>query len=120
MEFTESSETYLKEIFRISETSDCVRCTDVADKLKVTMSSVNRAVRILSAEGYLKHEPYGLIFLTEAGIKKAGELCSSQETITKYLMKTLFVDRATAFDEACKIEHFISPEIVNRMKELFD
>lgn len=118
MKFSESSETYLKEIFRISQTAECVRCTDVADRLNVSAASVNRAVKLLSREKYLEHKAYGLIFLTDAGRKKAQELCLNQEIITKYLMKTLSLNRTTAFNEACKIEHVVSPSLIKKMKEL--
>ena len=120
MKFSESTETYLKEIFRISQTADCVRSIDVANKLGVTKASVNRAVKKLSKEGYLKHVPYGLIFLTDTGSKKAQELCSKQELITKYLMKTLFLEKTTAFKEACKIEHVIGQITINKIKEVFE
>lgn len=120
MKFSESIETYLKEIYRLSESLDCVRSIDVANRLKVSKASVNRAVKKLSKEGYIDHKPYGLIFLTKTGAKKAQDICLRQELITKYLMKTLNIDNETAYEEACKIEHVISHRITMKIQELYD
>tara|TARA_B100000965_G_C19088129_1_gene539362 strand:+ start:104 stop:466 length:363 start_codon:yes stop_codon:yes gene_type:complete len=120
MKFSESIETYLKEIYRLSETNDCVRSIDVANRLKVSKASVNRAVKKLCKEGYIDHQPYGLIFITETGTKKAQDICLRQEIITKYLTKTLGIDNETAFAEACKIEHVVSHKIIMMIKELYD
>lgn len=64
-----------------------------------------------------QHVPYKHIDLTDEGRRKGLELCKRQEIITTYLMSTLLVDRATAFKEACKLEHVISPEIIVKMNE---
>lgn len=119
MKNSESTETYLKEIYRISKTHEHVRSIDIANKLNVTKASINGAVKKLVKEGYLNHQPYGLIFLTDKGIEKAQGLCSKQEIITKYLMETLYLDKINAFEEACKIEHVISQDMVEKMKEIY-
>jgi DtxR family Mn-dependent transcriptional regulator len=119
MKISESIETYLKQIFFISQMSEWVRSIDVASNLNVSKASVNRAVKKLSEEGYINHQPYGQIFLTDIGKKKAEELCLKQEIVAQYLMKTLFLDEAFAFEEACKIEHVISQRLVKRIKEVF-
>ncbi len=62
VKFSESTETYLKEIYRLSKTDEHVRSIDVASKLNVSKASVNGAVKKLAKEGYLNHRPYGLIF----------------------------------------------------------
>lgn len=117
MDFTKSKETYIKEIFRLSQQYDSVRQTDIARRMRVTRASVNRAVKTLAKEGYVNHAPYEHVSLTPLGLKKGVDLCQRQEIITAYLMHSLSIDRQTAFEEACRLEHVISPKIVDSMKE---
>lgn len=120
MIFTESIETYLKEIYSLSQINVCVLAIDIAHRLSVSKASVNRAVKILSKEKYISHKKYGHIYLTVSGKQKAQELCRRQEIIAIHLINTLRIDKKTAFDEACKLEHVISPMIVAKMRTMID
>lgn len=117
MEYSESAEMYLKEIYRLSVKDPRIRATDVAIALGVSKASVNRAVKRLSKEGLLNHATYGHIELTEKGAQKARQICDKQEAIAGYLVIALDVDPHLAMEEACKMEHVVGLAVIDKMKE---
>ena len=117
MPSTRLRETYIKIIFRLSQQNGSVRAIDIARSMHVSKASVHRAVKHLNKEGYIHHAPYGHISLTLIGIKTGLELCARQEAIAAYLMETLSIGRAAAEEEACRLEHVVSPESIEKMRE---
>ena len=115
--FTPSIEDYLECIYRINR-GQGVKSTDIATKLSVSKPSVHRATTTLSEMGLLTQEKYSLIYLTEAGQKKAAEVNSKHETLSSFLQEVLGIERDIAEEEACKMEHGISMLTVERLKIL--
>lgn len=112
-----SKEAYIKAIFELSQQHTPVRATDIARTVRVSKASVHRAVKILAKAGYVDHAPYGHISLTLIGIQTGLTLCARQETIAAYLMATLSIGRDAAEEEARKVEHAVSPESIEKMRE---
>lgn len=110
-------EMYIKVIFQLSQQSGSVRAIDIARRMHVSKASVHRAVKHLDKEGYIDHAPYGHISLTLIGIKTGLELCARQETVAAYLMATLSIGRDAAEEEACRLEHVVSHESIEKMRE---
>lgn len=109
-------EDYLEAIYEISKIKDSVRITDIALHLGISKPSVNRAVNTLKKQGFVNHEPYGDIILTDYG-KEAGEAVNHRHSmIKKFLMNVLHIPESEADREACQIEHAISQNTVNRMQ----
>lgn len=103
-----SQEDYLEKIYLLQLNSNDVRVTDIARALKISKPSVNRAISSLCDGGYLTHEHYGTIVLTEAGKKVGENVYESHKIIRKFLVDFLGVEEDVAEKEACLMEHAIS------------
>ncbi|MDR0958635.1 MAG: metal-dependent transcriptional regulator, partial [Clostridiales bacterium] len=114
---TPSLEDYLEVIFFSQESVGCARVTAIADALGVSKTSVNKAVKNLSALGLLEHEKYGQMFLTEQGKERAGKVAARHRAIQRFLSEILGVPAKQAEEEACRIEHAMSQETVQRLIE---
>ena len=117
MPLSASMEDYLEAIFEIEKSKRIVRVRDVANKLGVTMSSVNGALKNLEAKGLINHEKYEYIELTEAGITSASKIVKIHQTIYTFLKDILGVDRKTAEQDACKIEHDLSASTLKKLAD---
>jgi DtxR family transcriptional regulator, Mn-dependent transcriptional regulator len=120
MSLSESMEDYLEAIFEIEKRKRIVRVRDVAQKLGVTMPSVNGALKTLEALGYINHEKYEYIELTPEGNTQALRISGRHRRICTFLEQVLGVDRLTAEEDACKIEHDLSPSTMEKLSEFLD
>lgn len=107
MRLQESGEMYLETIYMLSQTMDTVRSIDVVEHMGYSKPSVSRAVGLLKSGGYLTMEANGALVLTEAG-RAIGEKIYNRHTILTALLMRLGVDRETAAEDACRMEHAIS------------
>ncbi len=110
-----SGEDYLEAVLAIHQEKGKVRTTDVALRLGVSKPSVNRAMKILSSDGYIHQETYGDIELTEKGEIKASQVYFRHKTLTTFLSEMLGVDPKIAEQDACLIEHDISSETMEKL-----
>ncbi|QTL97108.1 DNA-binding protein [Iocasia frigidifontis] len=110
---TPSLEDYLEEIYRFSRELGFIRITDVANKLDVSLPSVNKAVKVLSEKGYLDYIPYKNIALTDKG-SELGEFLVDRNQMLQKFLETIGskVDKEV---EAEAMEHYLSKETVNAM-----
>ena len=115
MTLHESGEDYLEAVLVLRERKGNVRSVDVAQHLGYTKPSVSRAVSILRANGYLTMEKDGRLELTQAGLAVAQEIYERHKLLTDWLIR-LGVSPETAAEDACKIEHDISPETFRCLK----
>lgn len=117
IKLTESIEDYIETIYLESQKhGKGVRITDLALRLNVSKASANDAVRKLKDLGYVEHERYGQIYLTETGTLRAVKVYEKHRIITEYLVKALNVSLVNAEKDACSIEHIISEETFDKMK----
>lgn len=116
MQITESYEMYLETILILSEKTGKVRSIDICDYMNFSKPSISRAVNALKDEGYLEIASDGGITLTEEGEKIAKKIYERHTILSKCLVM-LGVDEKTAAQDACKIEHDISDETFNAIKE---
>ena len=107
MRLQESGEMYLETIYMLSQTMDTVRSIDVVDHMGYSKPSVSRAVGLLKSGGYLTVEANGALHLTDEG-RAIGEKIYNRLTILTALLMRLGVDRETAAEDACRMEHAIS------------
>lgn len=115
---TESIEDYIETIYLdFSKDNRGVRITDLAQAMGVSKASANDAVKKLKAMGYVEHERYGQIYLTEEGQEKGVQIYEKHCIITEFLEQVLQVSPAVAEHDACCIEHIISAETFDKMKE---
>ena len=117
---TASLEDYLEAIFFLSKNGDDVRVTDVAIELGISKPSVNKAINILKEKGYVNHEKYGSLSLTEQGLEIAKEVATRHFVLKKFLADILGIAPDRAEEEACLIEHHLSTDTINRISKLID
>lgn len=117
MKLQESGENYLETILLLRNQNGYVRSIDVANELEYSKPSISRAMGILKEAGLITIEQSGNILLTEAGTAKASAIYERHRVITQYLITTLGIDTDTAGKDACRIEHVISEESFQKMKE---
>ncbi len=111
----ESEEMYLETILLLRDKQTAVHAIDIAGELGYAKSSVSRAVGLLHRKGYISLNDSDEITLTEAGEQKAKDIYDRHRVITDLLIK-MGADRALAEENACRIEHVISPELFEIMK----
>lgn len=114
---TSSLEEYLKTMYLLNKSKGHIRVTDIANELKLTKSSVNRAIKILSEEKYINYETYGNITFTKTGEKKALEIIRRNEILKAFLVKVLEVDEKTADKEAKNMKHAVSGNTITKLEE---
>lgn len=118
MTVRESGEMYLEAILVLARKSGYVRSIDVSEYLGYSKPSVSRAMGILREGGYILVEKDGAITLTDSG-KKLAETIYERHTVLSELLIRLGVDEKTATDDACRIEHVISDESFQAIKQYY-
>ena len=115
MHLQESGEMYLETILILSKKMANVRAIDISEYMGYSKPSVSRALGLLKEGGYVTADKDGFLSLTELGLKTSEKILSRHKTITEFLVK-LGVSPETASSDACKIEHVISDESLEAIK----
>ena len=110
-----SLEDYLEVILDLNDRNELVRVTDLAEKLSVAKSSVNQAVTKLTDLNLLRHEKYGPLELTQQGAEEAQKIRERHKILKHFFINVLGVEQRIAEEDACHIEHFISPVTMERL-----
>ncbi len=116
MNLKESGEMYLESIYILSKKLKKVRSIDVVEYRGFSKPSVSRAVGLLKNGGFVEMDSEGYLSLTEEGKAIAEKIYERHTVITKFLVK-LGVDKETAAEDACKIEHDISDTTLRAIKK---
>jgi len=114
MELTASLEDYLEAIWLIGQRDRVVRVRDVAKFLGVRMASVIGALKGLVEKNLVVHERYGYIELTPQGTLMAQEIYEKHRTLFQFFHQMLGVNPEIAEQDACRLEHHISRETLER------
>ena len=109
-----SLEDYLESIFHIVAEKSAARAKDISDRMKVNRSSVTGALHALAQKGLINYAPYDVITLTPQGKSLAEDVVRRHEILQDFFVKILAADTAAAAQAACKMEHAVSPEIIER------
>lgn len=115
MELHRAGEDYLKAILILQGKKGAVRSLDVAEMLNVTMPSVSRAVKQLRDGGLVTMGAGKRFCLTEAG-REAAEAVYEKHCVLKRWLIALGVDPDAAEKDACRMEHVICPETLEKLK----
>ena len=115
MKIQESAENYLETILVISKRKPQVRSIDIANELSFSKPSVSVAMKNLRLNGYINVNQEGYITLTESGLAIAEKIYERHELLSTWLIK-LGVAPETASEDACRMEHVISPESFHAIK----
>ncbi|MBQ9691607.1 MAG: metal-dependent transcriptional regulator [Clostridia bacterium] len=119
MHLQESGEMYLESILRLSEKLSVVRSVDISEYMGYSKPSVSRAVGLLKNGGYITVGDDGAIKLTDDGRAVAGKIYERHRILTGFF-ESIGVSPETASEDACKIEHSISDETLEKIKEAWD
>lgn len=115
MVIKESAENYLEAILMIKNKKGAVRSIDIANQLNFTKPSVSVAMKGFREDGYIVVDDDGNINLTEKGMQIAVGIYERHEVIAKALI-ALGVDKETAYEDSCKVEHDISQQTFDKIK----
>lgn len=118
MKIRESAEDYLEAILILSKKGGGVRSVDIATMLEVSKPSVSHAMKLLREDGYISMDRYGTVALLEKGTEIAGRIYE-RHTVLTGLLEKLGVSPEVARADACKLEHAISQESFDKIKEHF-
>ena len=108
-------EDYLKVIYEIERLSGAAATTDIAHRLAIAPASVSGMVRRLAEQGLLAHERYRGVRLTDEGRRIALRMLRRHRIIEAYLTQALGYAWDRVHDEAERLEHAASDELVDRM-----
>lgn len=114
-----SGEMYLETIHVLLNNNETVRALDVAEHMGFSKPSVSRALKLLKNDGYIDIDVNGHITFTSLGQEVAIKIFERHNILTRAL-ELLGVDKATAADDACKIEHHISDKSVESIKKFLE
>lgn len=118
MTFTEalspSLEDYLEAIFHIMARKGAAKAKDIARRMKVNNSSVTGALKALSEKGLVNYVPYDLITLTSSGEEVARGIVKRHNALRDFFEKVLVVEPGEADKVACKMEHYLPQNVLER------
>jgi DtxR family Mn-dependent transcriptional regulator len=115
MNISSTMEDYLETIFELESDNEYVRVKDIAHKMNVKLPTVTSMLNTLQKRSLVSHEKYDHVELTRKGRKIAKEIYRSHTMIKKFLMDVLNIDANTADEDACKMEHAVSSETLERI-----
>ena len=116
LRINESEEDYLEAILILSKKKPVVRSVDVAGELGYKKSSVSVAMKHLREKNHITMSDEGYIILTETGREIAERIYERHTLLTDWLV-FMGVDEKIAADDACKLEHDLSAESFEAIKD---
>lgn len=116
MNIYESAENYLETILSLHESQGLVRSIDIANHLHFSKPSVSVAMKKLRESGYIEMDKEGFISLLPAGEEIAQRIYERHKLLTQFFIH-LGVSPEIAAADACKIEHDLSEETFQKIKE---
>ena len=119
MKLMESGQMYLETIYVLSKEKSGVHSIDVSEHMGYSKPSVSRAIGILKKGGYVEMAEDGSLTLTESGRTLAEQIYERHTILTEFLTR-LGVERDTAAEDACKMEHVISDESLAALKRFIE
>ena len=112
---TTTMEDYLEAMYNLSKEKKAVRVKDIAKKLGVTMPTVTSMLKTLREKGMIDHEKYEYPELTGKGTDIGSEIDQRHQTLRSFLIDILQIDHDQADEDACKMEHAVSPATLERI-----
>ncbi len=115
MKLYASGEDYLEAVLLLQKEKSMVRSVDLARYMGYSKPSISHAVNILRKGGFLKVDGEGLLHLTDVGWEVAEKIYERHRFFTEQLI-AVGVDKETAVQDACRLEHVISDESFEKLK----
>ncbi len=113
--YSRSTEDYLKAIYWLEVGGGTAQTSAIAEALDIAPPSVSGMVKRLSESGLLEHVPYRGVQLTWAGRRAALRMVRRHRILETYLTSKLGYDWDSVHEEAERLEHAVSDELIERM-----
>ena len=113
-------EDYLETIHLLEQERRTVRVKAIAAEMQITMPSVSSAVKNLENQGMVSHSRYDSVELTKEGAQIAEAVYKRHRVIKHFLSKVLGLESDIAEKDACRIEHNISEETLNKLIQFLE
>ncbi len=113
-------EDYLETILLLQKEYPVARAKDIAERLNVKKSSVTNALKLLSEKELINYDKYSYITLTEKGKNYAEEIFRTHSILKEFLIKVLKVNEEDAEANACRMEHVIDKDIIQKFSMFLD
>ena len=117
---TSVMEDYLEAIFDLDRVQKVVRVKDIARRMGVKMPTVTSMLKNLDERGLVKYRKYEYVDLTAGGKRVGKEMRRRHELLASFLTEVLKIDATTADEEACRMEHSLSMETLERLTDFMD
>ncbi|MDD4494081.1 MAG: metal-dependent transcriptional regulator [Eubacteriales bacterium] len=111
---TPSKEDYLKIMLELSNGGG-IQSSSIADALGISRASVSCMMKVLKDDGYVAKEKYGTASLTESGKRVAVNVKRRYDLLKRFFNDVVGVNTATAAEDACRVEHLISVEAMDKI-----
>ncbi len=111
-----SLEDYLEAVWLLVRRDRVARVRDIAERLNVGMPSVTAALKSLAKRKLVKYDPYQVVTLTAAGRGMAEEINSRHRFLRQFLTGVLGLDSDVAEANACRLEHAVDAELLERLR----
>lgn len=119
MKIQKAAEDYLEAMLMLKEQKGYIRSIDIAQLLGVTKPSVTYSTKRLRENGYITMDRDGMITLTETGMEIASRIYTRHKVLSDFFTK-LGVPEDIAREDACKVEHDLSPETFQAIRNLHE
>jgi DtxR family Mn-dependent transcriptional regulator len=111
-------EDYIEAIYIAHLHQIPLKGAELARKLNISRASVSEALAKLVAKELIKYSSYEAITLTQKGIDEAKKVYAKHHTLKEFFETVLLVQPDEAGENACKIEHIVSGNILKKMTKL--
>ncbi|MDM7998399.1 MAG: metal-dependent transcriptional regulator [Acidobacteriota bacterium] len=115
-DLTPAMEDYLEAIYCIGQGQRIVRVKNIASRIGVKMPTVTSMLKSLSQKGFIEYEKHEYLELTARGEEVGKEINRRHQALLTFLINILGIDPVVANEEACRIEHGMSPKTLDRLK----
>lgn len=113
-------EDYLETIFELGKEKKIVRVKDIAKRMNVKMPTVTSMLKSLTLRGMVDYEKYEYVELTSEGAGVGKEMQRRHRLLRAFLTDILKIDYDRADEEACLMEHILSPETIKSFTDFMD
>lgn len=109
-------EDYLECIYNNLQLKGVIKAVEISKELNVSRASVTDALHRLANKKYINYERYGSIEITQKGVDKAKEVIDKHNILKNFFEKVLLLSSEEASENACRIEHVITENAFNKLK----
>ncbi len=108
-------EDYLEAIYIAHLNNEPLKGAELARRLNISRASVSEALSKLVAKGLINYNSYEAIAITKSGIEEAKQVYNKHHTLEQFFEKVLGIAKPEASENACKIEHIVSKNVLDEM-----